>query len=215
MGRQIDKIRRRFGLERVALAGDRGMAASARIREELVPAGLDWISALKSTDIRKLAKGPPAADVPIQDAVAEIASPDFPGERLMVCLSPAPRRAPAQARRIAPSHGKRLEEIARIVRRRGSRLRGKEDIARRVGDKVSKHFETIGGLSWRIDREAAHLGGSLGGHRAGRGGGGLQEPGARRAGLPADQDRAVEGAADLRYSEAHVRARVFLCMLAY
>ena len=61
------------------------MAASARIREELVPAGSDWISALKSTDIRKLAKGP-TADVPVPDAVAEIASPDFPGERLMVCF---------------------------------------------------------------------------------------------------------------------------------
>ena len=88
VGRQVDKIRRRFGLVRVALAGDRGMAASARIREELNPAGLDWISALKSADIRKLAKGPPAPDVPVPDAVAEIASPDFPGERLMVCFNP-------------------------------------------------------------------------------------------------------------------------------
>ena len=88
VGRQVDKIRRRFRLGRVALAGGGGMITSARIREELRPAGLDWISALKSADIRKLAKGPLTPDVPVPDAVAEIASPDFPGERLMVCFNP-------------------------------------------------------------------------------------------------------------------------------
>ena len=169
VGRQIDKICRRFGLGRVALVGDRGMVTSARIREELVPAGLDWISALKSTDIRKLAKGPLTADVPVQDAVAEIASPDFPGERLMVCFNPRLRDERRRKRdELLQAMEDRLEEIARIVRRRGSRLRGKEDIARRVGEavgrlKVSKHFEIEcedGGLSWsrrqeRIDREAA------------------------------------------------------------
>ena len=236
VGRQIDKIRRRFGLERVALAGDRGMVTSARIREELVPAGLDWISALKSTDIRKLAKGPLTADVPIQDAVAEIASPDFPGERLMVCFNPRLRDERRRKRdELLQAMENRLEEIARIVRRRGSRLRGKEDIARRVGEavgrlKVSKHFEIEcedGGLSWsrrqaRIDREAA-----------------LDGIWVVRTSLGAESigpDEAVEAYKSLArveqafrqiktgrlrvrpifvYSEAHVRARVFLCMLAY
>ena len=236
VGRQIDKIRRRFGLGRVALAGDRGMAASARIREELVPAGLDWISALKSTDIRKLAKGPLTADVPIQDAVAEIASPDFPGERLMVCFNPRLRDERRRKRdELLQAMENRLEEIARIVRRRGSRLRGKEDIARRVGEavgrlKVSKHFEIEcedGGLSWsrrqaRIDREAA-----------------LDGIWVVRTSLGAESigpDEAVEACKSLArveqafrqiktgrlrvrpifvYSEAHVRAHVFLCMLAY
>ena len=235
VGRQIDKIRRRFGLGRVALAGDRGMAASARIREELVPAGLDWISALKSTDIRKLAKGPLTADVPIQDAVAEIASPDFPGERLMVCFNPRLRDERRRKRdELLQAMENRLEEIARIVRRRGSRLRGKEDIARRVGEavgrlKVSKHFEIEcedGGLSWsrrqaRIDREAA-----------------LDGIWVVRTSLGAESiepDEAVEACKSLArveqafrqiktgrlrvrpifvYSEAHVRAHVFLCMLA-
>ena len=235
VGRQIDKIRRRFGLERVALAGDRGMVTSARIREELVPAGLDWISALKSTDIRKLAKGPLTADVPIQDAVAEIASPDFPGERLMVCFNPRLRDERRRKRdELLQAMENRLEEIARIVRRRGSRLRGKEDIARRVGEavgrlKVSKHFEIEcedGGLSWsrrqaRIDREAA-----------------LDGIWVVRTSLGAESigpDEAVEAYKSLArveqafrqiktgrlrvrpifvYSEAHVRAHVFLCMLA-
>ena len=235
LGRRIDKIRRRFGLGRVVLVGDRGMTAGARIREELAPAGLDWISALKSTDIRKLMKGPLAADVPVPDAVAEIASPDFPGERLMVCFNPRLRdeRRRKRAELLDAMEG-RLEEIRRAAGSRGSRLRGREAIARRVGEgtarlKVAKHFEIEcgdGGLSWRrlqekIDREAA-----------------LDGIYVVRTSLGADSigpDEAVEACRSLAKveqafrqiktgrlkvrpvlvrSEAHVRAHVFLCMPA-
>ena len=92
---QVDKVRKRFGIARVALVGDRGMLTTARIRGDLEPAGLDWISALRTADIRKLLKaagpGAPAPLAPealVPDAVAEITGPDFPGERLMVCLNP-------------------------------------------------------------------------------------------------------------------------------
>ena len=51
---QIDKLKERFGLSRVVLVGDRGMITSARIREELKPAGLDWITALRAPQIRAL-----------------------------------------------------------------------------------------------------------------------------------------------------------------
>ncbi len=92
---QVDKVRKRFGIARVALVGDRGMLTTARIRRDLEPAGLDWISALRTADIRKLLKaagpGVPAPLAPealVPDAVAEITGPDFPGERLMVCLNP-------------------------------------------------------------------------------------------------------------------------------
>ena len=102
---QVDKIRTRFGISRVAVVGDRGMITSARIRENLKPARLDWISALKTADIRKLLrsarKGGDAPLVPEEtppDAIAEIASPDFPGERLMVCLNPRLREDRARKR---------------------------------------------------------------------------------------------------------------------
>ena len=88
MGRQIDKIRRRFGVGRVALVGGPGMITRTRIREGLDPAGLDWISALKSTDIRKLVKGPLSAGLPAPGVVDETSSPDFPDERLIVCYNP-------------------------------------------------------------------------------------------------------------------------------
>src|SRR5215470_13155771 len=42
---QIDKLRQRFGLERVVLVGDRGMITQARIEQTLRPAGIDWITA--------------------------------------------------------------------------------------------------------------------------------------------------------------------------
>src|SRR5438105_4633758 len=54
---QIDKLKGRFGLSRVVLVGDRGMITSARIRDELKPAGLDWITALRARQIRALLDG--------------------------------------------------------------------------------------------------------------------------------------------------------------
>src|SRR5262245_49339327 len=53
---QVDKLRRRFRLSHVAMVGDRGMITSARITEELKPAGLDWISCLRAPQIAALAE---------------------------------------------------------------------------------------------------------------------------------------------------------------
>ena len=87
---QIDTLKQRFRLQRVVLVGDRGMITSARIREDLEPAGLDWITCLRAPQIQALA----ADDGPLQLSLfderdlAEIASPDYPGERLVVCRNP-------------------------------------------------------------------------------------------------------------------------------
>ena len=108
---QIRKIQDRFRVGRIALVGDRGMITAARIRQDLLPAGLDWISALRSVDIRKLlqaSKGHPAPLHPeslVADTVAEILSPHFPGERLLVCLNPQAATATRpQARGTAAGH---------------------------------------------------------------------------------------------------------------
>ena len=153
---QVAKLKERFNVERIALVGDRGMLTTARIRESVAPAGLDWISALKSADLRKLLKplegGRPAPlqpDALQPDAVAEIFSPDFPGERLVVCLNP--RLAEERARKredLLKATEAILWRIAEIVRRKGSRLRGLEKINRRVGReanrrKVEKHFDIV------------------------------------------------------------------------
>ena len=84
---QIDKIRKRFGLQRVVLVGDRGMITQARIDAELRPAGTcNWIMALRAPDIKALAAGG-ALQMSLFDErdMAAITSPEFPGERLIVC----------------------------------------------------------------------------------------------------------------------------------
>ncbi len=151
---QVARLKERFDIGRVALVGDRGMLTTARIRQTLAPAGLDWISALKTADLRKLLKpldgGHPAPLRPEDlqpDAVAEIFSPDFPGERLVVCLNPRLREERARKREdLLRATEAILERIAGIVRRKGSKLRGLEKINRRVGReanrrKVEKHFD--------------------------------------------------------------------------
>ena len=88
---QIEKLKQRFRLAHVALVGDRGMITSARIRDELGPAGLDWISCLRAPQIAALATetGPLQMSLFDQRDLVEIASPDFPGERLVVCRNAA------------------------------------------------------------------------------------------------------------------------------
>ena len=153
---QVERIQKRFGIARIALVGDRGMLTTARIREDLEPAGLDWISALRASDLRKLVaapgqagserqgEAPLAADSLLPDAVAELTSPQFPGERLLLCLNP---RLQAERRRkredLLQSTERVLAEIAAAVRHK--RLRGEAAIERRIGEranryKVRKHF---------------------------------------------------------------------------
>ena len=97
LGSQIEKLRHRFKLSRVVLVGDWGMITEARIRDEIKPIeGLDWITALRAPAIRPLVE---AGKIQLsffdQRDLAEIQSPDYPGERLIVCKNPlmAVRRA--------------------------------------------------------------------------------------------------------------------------
>jgi transposase len=97
LGSQIEKLRHRFKLSRVVLVGDRGMITEARIRDEIKPIeGLHWITALRAPAIRQLVE---AGKIQVsffdERDLAEIQSPDYPGERLIVCKNPlmATRRA--------------------------------------------------------------------------------------------------------------------------
>ena len=147
---QVKRIRERFPIERVTLVGDRGMLTSARIRDDLKPVGLDWISALKNRDLRKLlAQGEPPLDPEslAADEVAEIVSPDFPGERLMVCLNPRLRAERARKREdlLSATEGV-LQDIARQAQQRkpgpDNRDRTHAAIGSRVNRwKVLKHFD--------------------------------------------------------------------------
>jgi transposase len=168
---QIDKVRRRFGVRRVVFVGDRGLITSRRIDEELRGIeGLDWITALRADSIRLLAEqGVIQPSLFDETDLAEVISPDFPEERLVVCRNPllAAERARKRAELLAATE-RQLDEIVTATKRPRNRLSGRAQIGLRVGrvlnrHKVGKHFElTISDNNFsytrnmsRIEEEAA------------------------------------------------------------
>jgi hypothetical protein len=145
---QVDKLKQRFGLKRVVLVGDRGMITSARIEADLKPAGLDWITALRAPAIQALVAedGPLQLSLFDQRDLAEIASPDYPGERLVVCKNPdlaAERRRKRED--LLAATEKELARIKAATLRDRRPLRGQDAIALKVGAvlgrrKMAKHF---------------------------------------------------------------------------
>jgi hypothetical protein len=146
---QITKLKKRFGLTRVCLIGDRGMLTSARIRDELRPAELDWITALRAPQIQALVQAD-ALQLTLfdQQDLIEITSPDFPGERLVCCRNPilAAQRTRKRQDLLAATE-KELAPIAAATTRARRPLRGQDKIALKVGKvinhyKMAKHFHT-------------------------------------------------------------------------
>ena len=143
---QISELKQRFGVQHIALVGDRGMLTIARIAKTVSPAGLDWISALRTADLRRLLNplqdGSPAPLQPESlpaDRVTEIASPDFPGERLLVCLDPQRAEEHACKREaMLQDTGEILQGIADMVSRKGSELCGCEEINRRLERDINR-----------------------------------------------------------------------------
>ena len=132
------------------LVGDRGMLTGARIREDLAGIdGLRWITTLRAPTIRKLiAAGGVAQTMFDERDLAEISSPEFPGERLIVCRNPvlAEQRRRKRQELLAATDEK-LITIVTATERANSPLRGAAAIGMRVGKvtnqyKVGKHFIT-------------------------------------------------------------------------
>jgi Transposase DDE domain len=145
---QITKLKTRFQLTNIALVGDRGMLTSARIRDELRPAQLDWISALRAPQIKALVDdGALQLSLFDEQNLFEITHPDYPGERLVCCHNPAlaEERARKRAELLAGTEHE-LQTIAAATRRAKRPLRGADKIGLRVGKvrnkfKVAKHFD--------------------------------------------------------------------------
>jgi hypothetical protein len=157
---QITKIKTRFGLSRVCLVGDRGMLTHARIRDEVRPGQLDWISALRAPQIKALVEEG-ALQLSLFDTqdLFEISSPEFPGERLVCCHNPALAEKRARKRQdLLAATEKELTPIAAATGRAKRALRGKDKIALRVGKvinhyKMAKHFTlTITDASFTFTR---------------------------------------------------------------
>jgi len=236
---QVAKVKDRFAISHVVLVGDRGMITSARIGNDLKPAGLDWITCLRAPAIKALAgeNGPLQLSLFDERDLAEISAPElYPGERLIVCRNRdlAAERARKREDLLAATE-RALARVEALIRRRNSPLRSAAEIGLAVGAvvdsrKMAKHFAIEigeGHLSFkrRRDRiiEEARLDGIY----------------VIRTNVPAehlDASETVQVYKDLsrverafrslktvdleirpirHWTAPRVRAHVFLCMLAY
>ena len=162
LGRHLEKLRGRFGLRRVILVGDRGSITDARINEDIKPAqGTDWITALRAPAIRELAEqGLIQPSLFDERDLAEITSPDYPGERLVVCRNPFLAVERSRKREaLLKATEKELDKIVTAAARARNRLKGKAEIGVRVGKvinhyKMAKHFKlTIADDSFSYQRD--------------------------------------------------------------
>jgi hypothetical protein len=144
---QVEKLKQRFRLSHVVVVGDRGMITEARVEILLKPAGLDWITALRAPSIKKLLEqGSFQLSLFDERGLAEVASPEYPDERLVVCRNPllAAERARKRQALLAATETE-LAKIAQAVARKRKPLRGADQIGLAVGTafnryKVAKHF---------------------------------------------------------------------------
>ena len=144
---QVAKVKDRFGITQVVLVGDRGMLTAARLREDVGPAQLGWITALRAPQVKKLVRDG-ALQLSLFDVadLAEISSPDFPGERLVACKNPFLEAERARKREsLLKATEADLAKIAAACARARRPLRGRDKIALRADRvlnrrKVAKHF---------------------------------------------------------------------------
>jgi hypothetical protein len=165
----VEAVREKFGITRAVMVGDRGMITSARIRALKEHPGMSWITCLRAPQVRKLAEDDGPLQMTLFDTrdLAEISSPDYPGERLIACRNPylAAERARKREDLLAAT-GAELAKIKAAVD--NGQLTDSDKIGIRVGKvidkrKVGKHFTlaiTPGHLAWHrnqaaIDAEAA------------------------------------------------------------
>ena len=238
LARQIEKLTKRFGLKRVIVVGDRGLITEKRIDEELRDVeGLDWVTALRADSIRKLvAEHIIQLSVFDQQDLAEVHSPDYPGERLIVCRNPLLAEERARKREeLLQATEKNLDKIVVATQRARNPLRGQDKIGVRVGKiinryKMEKHFTcTITHESFSYQRNTQKIAeeAALDGIYVIRTSVSAESFSAQQAVEVYKSLSKVEQAfrslktVDLKirpiyhWLENRVRAHVFLCMLAY
>jgi len=233
---QTVKLTKRFGLSRVVLVGDRGMLTDVQIKALAQYPAIGWISALRSNHIRALVDaGAIQMTLFDQRNLAEIHSPDYPKERLIVCYNPElaqdRRRTREELLEVTQKH---LTRIQKEVQRRKKKPLEDGEIGQKVGRvlgkwKMRKHFQVNiakGSFQWSrnevsIQREKA-----------------LDGIYVIRTSEPAEQLSAQEAVRQYKNlaqvervfrtckgmdllirpirhrTEDHVRAHIFLCMLA-
>jgi transposase len=234
---QVEKLKGQFGLERVVLVGDRGMLTQVQISKLKERPGVGWISALRTEAIRELVDGG-HLQLSLFDEknLAEIASPEFPGERLMACYNPllaAERRRKREA--LLEATEKELCKISAEAARRTNKPLTDAELGKKLGRKLGrykmgKHFHVTienGGLTFARQEESIREEAALDGIYVVR----TSEPKERMSADDAVRNykslshaerafRCLKGV-DLKvrpiyhHLDNRVRAHIFLCMLAY
>jgi len=234
---QAEKLRKRFGMSRLVLVGDRGMLTQTQIDKLRVYPGLGWISALRADGIRKLAKGG-FLQMSLFDRkdLAEIHCPEYCSERLVACFNPILAEERRRKRQeLLEATEKELKRIAREVARRTQTPLKKDEIGKKVGKvinryKVGKHFTmTIGEgtFSYERNEDKVRQEAALDGIYVIR----TSEPTERLSSEDTVRSyknltqverafRSLKGIDLLvrpiwHHTEDHVRVHLFLCMLAY
>ncbi len=156
---EVQRVRESFGIEQLVMVGDRGMIGHKAIAELREMQGVGWITALKTSSIRALLEnGQLQLGLFDERNLIELTSPDYPGERLVVCRNPQLAKLRAHKREdLLAATEKSLQTIRARVQ--AGRLRGMDAIGLRVGRvvnqyKVAKHFElTIEEDSFTFERK--------------------------------------------------------------
>jgi transposase len=232
---EVERLRTSFGIERMVVVGDRGMISSKAIAELRQGGGVDWITALKSVSIRGLLEqGQLQLGLFDERNLIEIASPDYPAERLVACRNPELAKLRAHKREdLLACTERSLEKV--FDRVRAGKLAGKDKIGVAVGRvinqyKVAKHFALAiedGTLRWSRNAESIRAEAALDGIYIIR----TSVPAERMDGPEcvrsykalAQVERAFRSlkTIDLKVRPIHhrtadrVRAHILLCMLAY
>ncbi|MGH6885289.1 MAG: IS1634 family transposase, partial [Geminicoccales bacterium] len=156
---EVQRLRQDFRLEQLVLVGDRGMISNKAIDQMRASDGIGWISALKSASIRALIEqGHLQLGLFDERNLLELASPDYPGERLVACRNPqlAKLRTHKREELLAATEANLAKIKARVA---AAKLAGADEIGLRVGKvinqyKVAKHFElAIGDRSFTFQRK--------------------------------------------------------------
>jgi transposase len=164
--RQLHKLTHRFGLHKIVLVGDRGLLTQTQIQHLQRYPGLGWISALRSSAIRQLfEQGQVQRSLFDEANLAEITSPDFPGERLIVCYNPLLAQERQRKRQeLLDATEQLLQRLAAEVARRTHKPLTSQEIGVKAGRlinryKMAKHFQlTIadGVFRWVRKEDAIH-----------------------------------------------------------
>ena len=138
---QVDKLQKTFGLKHVVMVGDRGILTQKQIQDELLPVGLDWITAMRKHQIREVVEQE-SLQMSLFDEqdLMEVQSDLYPEDRLILCRNPLQAQKSKRVREeLLIKTEAALDRIVSATKREQRRLKGEDKIGVRVGRVLGKY----------------------------------------------------------------------------